>query len=272
MKIDLHNHSNYSDGLFSPEELIKKAISQGVDCFALTDHDSVFGCDEIQEAAKKYDINVISGMELSTYYKGEPVHIVCLFINNVIPQKLLEFSINKKNERTNRAIKMMSLIRDIYGVKVDIEGMIAESQIITRANMVYNICKCNGITQAEASKYVNNDSKAYIPSTKMSVEDGLKLAKEAGAVTILAHPCLLPREYVLEIIDKGFDGIEVWYPFNKEGDAEFFTELAKKYNLLRSAGSDFHGDESKKHAMIGTSVLDEETFEPIRERLGLQWK
>ncbi len=272
MKIDLHNHSKYSDGLFTPEELIKKAIEQNVDCFALTDHDSVFGCDEIQEVSKKYDIKVISGMELSTYYKGEPVHIVCLFKNNIIPEKLLQFSIDKKNERTNRAIKMMTLIRDIYGVKIDIDSLIAESEIITRANMVYNLCKCNGITQAEASKYVNNDSKAYIPSTKMSVDEGLKLAKEAGALTILAHPCLLPKEYVLEIIDKGFDGIEVWYPFNKEGDAEFFTELAIKYNLLKSAGSDFHGDESKKHAMIGTSVLDEELFEPIRERLGLEWK
>ena len=272
MKIDLHNHTTYSDGLFTPEELINIAIQQGVGCFAITDHDSVFGCDEIQEAAKKYDIHVISGMELSTYYKGEPVHIVCLFKNNIVPEKLLEFSINKKHERKNRAIKMMTLIRDIYGVKIDLDSLINDSEIITRANMVYNIVKCNGITQAEASKYVNNDSKAYIPSTKMSVDEGLKLAKEAGALTILAHPCLLPREYVLEIIDKGFDGIEVWYPFNKGDDAEFFTELALKYNLLKSAGSDFHGDENKKHAMIGTSVLNEELFEPIKERLCLKWK
>ena len=86
MKIDLHNHTTYSDGLFTPEELINIAIQQGVGCFAITDHDSVFGCDEIQEAAKKYDIHVISGMELSTYYKGEPVHIVCLFKNNIVPE------------------------------------------------------------------------------------------------------------------------------------------------------------------------------------------
>lgn len=269
MKIDLHNHSKYSDGLFSPEELIKIAIREGVDCFALTDHDSVFGCDEIQEVAKNYDIKVISGMELSTYYKGEPVHIVCLFKNNIIPEKLMQFSIDKKNERQNRAIKMMTLIRDIYGMKIDLDELLNSSEIITRANMVYNLVKCNGITQAEASKYVNNDSQAYIPSTKMSVDEGLKLAKEAGAVTILAHPCLLPREYVFEIINKGFDGIEVWYPFNKNDDALVFTELAEKYNLLKSAGSDYHGDESKKHAMIGTSTLDEELFKPIKERLGL---
>ena len=272
MRIDLHNHTKYSDGIYTPEELIKIAMEQKVDCFAITDHDSVFGCDEIQELSKKYNINVISGMELSTYYKGEPVHIVCLFKDNIVPQKLLEFSINKKNERTERAIKMMTLIRDIYGVKIDLDALINESEIITRANMVYNLCKCNGITQAEASKYVNNDSKAYIPSTKMPVDEGLKLAKEAGALTILAHPCLLPREYVLEIIDKGFEGIEVWYPYNKEGEAEFFMELAKKHNLLISAGSDFHGDQSPKHGIIGTCTLNEEQFEPIRERLGYVWK
>ena len=90
--------------------------------------------------------------------------------------------------------------------------------------MVYNLCKCNGITQAEASKYVNNDSKAYIPSTKMSVEEGLKLAKEAGALTILAHPCLLPKEYVLEIIDKGFEGFHRNI-LSKEHSAECDTDL-----------------------------------------------
>ena len=98
MRIDLHNHTKYSDGIYTPEELINIAIEQNVDCFAITDHDSVFGCDEIQDLSKKYNINVISGMELSTYYKGEPVHIVCLFKDNIVPQKLLEFSINKKNE------------------------------------------------------------------------------------------------------------------------------------------------------------------------------
>ena len=99
MRIDLHNHTKYSDGIYTPEELINIAIEQNVDCFAITDHDSVFGCDEIQDLSKKYNINVISGMELSTYYKGEPVHIVCLFKDNIVPQKLLEFSINRMKEQ-----------------------------------------------------------------------------------------------------------------------------------------------------------------------------
>ena len=98
MRIDLHNHTIHSDGVLNEEELILRAKKNNVDVFALTDHDSVFGCKRILELSKKYDIKVILGMELSTLYKGDQVHIVCLFKNNNIPDKMLQFSIeiNKK--------------------------------------------------------------------------------------------------------------------------------------------------------------------------------
>ena len=81
MKIDLHNHTKHSDGVYTPLELVNRAINNGVDVFALTDHDSIFGIEEINEIAKNKNIRIINGMELSTYYKGESVHIVCLFKN-----------------------------------------------------------------------------------------------------------------------------------------------------------------------------------------------
>ncbi len=271
MKIDLHNHTSFSDGLYSPKELIKIAEQKKVDIFALTDHDSVFGCDEIQEYSKNSKVKVINGMELSTDYKGKSVHIVCLFENNIVPDKLREFSLNKKVEREKRAIKMMEKIRDIYGLKIDLEELFKGSEIITRANMLYNIAKYNNMTHKEAEVYINNDSKAYIPSTKLSTEDGIKLVKECGCLTILAHPCLLPREYVEEIVKFGVDGIEVRYPKNQNDDESYFSSLADKYNLIKSAGSDFHGDSGTKHAMIGTSTLNEEEFKIIKERLNLKW-
>ena len=272
MKIDLHNHTKYSDGLFSPEELIKIAISQNVDCFALTDHDSVAGCDEIQEISKNYNIKVISGMELSTYYKGKSVHIVCLFPNNKVPEGLIEYTKNMKNERDQRAIQMMKNIESIYGLKVDIDKLFSGDGVITRANMLYNIAECNNMTHKEVEPYISNDSKAYIPSTKLDVRDGIEMAKECGCLTILAHPCLLPKEYAVEIAKMGVDGIEVRYPSNATGDEQFFSKLADEIGLLKSGGSDFHGDDGSKHAMIGTSTIDENMFKPIKERLGLEWK
>lgn len=272
MKIDMHNHSKYSDGLFSPKELLEIAVREGVNVFALTDHDSVFGCAELQEEAKHYPVQVLCGMELSTEYKNKSVHIVCLFQKNEVPQALLEFSKMKKEERKNRAIQMMKNIKEIYHLQVDMDDLLQSSEIITRANMLYNIAKCNHLTHQEAEKYIANDSKAYIPSTKLSTEDGLKFAKENGCLTILAHPCLLPRAYVEEIVQLGIDGIEIRYPKNQEGDEAYFTELANRYGLLKSAGSDFHGDSGTKHAMMGTSTIKKEEFEPIRERLGIEWK
>lgn len=185
MKIDLHNHSIYSDGLFTPKELVEIAKREGVDCFALTDHDSVFGCDEILSYAKFSGIQVICGMELSTEYKGHSVHIVCLFPKNIVPKEMYTFSYEKKKEREKRAVLMMERIRDIYQVKIDLDDLLQNNEIITRANMGYNIAKCNNITEKEAEIYIDNKSKAYIPSTKLTVEEGLSLVKPTGCVTIL---------------------------------------------------------------------------------------
>lgn len=272
MKVDLHNHSTFSDGLYTPKELLQIAKNNGVDVFALTDHDSVFGCDIIQKWAEDANIKVISGMELSTEYKGKSVHIVCLFKNNIVPQSLIEFSYQKKEERKKRAIQMMENIKNIYGLKIDMKALFEDSEVITRANMLYNIAKCNHLTHQEAEPYISNESKAYIPSTKLSTKEGITLAKQCDCTTILAHPCLLPRSYVEEIVQMGVDGIEIRYPKNQGDDEAYFSHLADQYHLLKSAGSDFHGDAGTKHAMMGTSTLNEEEFEPIRKRLGKLWK
>ena len=276
MRIDLHNHTIFSDGLLTPEELVLNAKNNNVDIFALTDHDTTEGCDMTFEIAKKYGIKMIKGMEMSTYYKGESVHIVCLFKNNIIPNEILKYSEELKEKRRKRCILMMNKIHDIYNIKVDIDSVLENSNIITRANMLRSIAITNNLTQEEAAFYINKDSKAYIPSTKLSVKDGLEIARKANCICIFAHPCLIKnQDYVEEILSYGFDGIEVKYP-SPLNDEEKFRKLAKKYNLLVSAGSDCHGDntkidKSKNHGVIGTRVLDENEFSPIKKMLEMEF-
>lgn len=269
MKIDLHNHTKYSDGVDTPQELFISAKKNKVDIFALTDHDSVFGCEELLKLDKKDDIRIILGMELSTSYKNKSVHIVCLFKNNIIPDEIRKFSTDMLNKRKERAILMMNKIHEIYGLKIDLDKLIQESDIITRANMLRNIAYCNNLSLEEVSYYVSNKSLAYIPSTKLGAKEGIMFAKKCGCVTILAHPCLLPKDIVNEVISFGVDGIEVKYPSNKENDEQYFKDLAKKHNLLISAGSDCHGDST--HAPIGTSTLTLEEFMPLAERIGFEY-
>ena len=121
MKIDLHNHTIHSDGILSEEELVKRAKLNGVDIFALTDHDSTYGCENIIKYGEKYGVKVIKGMELSTDYYGESIHIVCLFKDNIIPEKILNFSRDFKEKRKLRAIKMIELIHEYYGLKYDLD-------------------------------------------------------------------------------------------------------------------------------------------------------
>ncbi len=265
MKIDLHNHTTYSDGVWSVEELLKNAQKQNVDVLALTDHDSVFGCLEFIELAKKYNINAIAGMELSTFHKGENVHIICLFKKNKIPSAIEDFAKKVYETRKTRALKMLQNIKNIYNLKIDADALLKSGTMITRGNMLRNVMICNNMTIKEAEFYISNDSKAYIPSSKLSTIDGLKLIKENNGIAILAHPCLMKYEIVKEVLEFGFDGIEIRYPKNKIGDEEKFSKLAKDYGLFISAGSDCHGD--KTHAMVGTSTLNDYEYEVIKKKL-----
>ncbi len=268
MRMDLHNHSRYSDGLYTVKEVIEIAKKQNIDVMALTDHDSVFGVDEAYDLGKKAGVKVLKGLELSTFYKGNTVHIVTLFKKNIVPKEMYDFSQNIIDVRHDRCIKMMENIRNIYGVKTDMDYLFKDSTIITRANMYQCLIHSNpNISHEEAHMMVSDKSPAYIPSTKLDTVSGLKMLKELDCVAILAHPTLIKRELVEEIVKLGFDGIEARYPLNKENDFEYFSNLAKKYSLFISAGSDFHGDD--RHAMIGTSVLNEEEFKPILKKLEL---
>ena len=265
MKIDLHNHSRYSDGINTVKELVDLAKEKGLDCFALTDHDSVFGVEEAYEYGKTQNLLVLKGVELSTYHKGQTVHIVALFKNNIMPKEMFDFSKSIIDGRINRAKKMMENIERIFGVNIDYDTLFNGATIVTRGNMFRCILSSNpGIDPEKASFMVSDNSPAYIPAGKTSTVDGLAFLKKLNAITILAHPTLI-KNYREEIMGLGFDGIEARYPDNLEGEEEYFINYAKEHGMFISAGSDYHGD--IKHAMIGTSTLNEEEFLPIKKLL-----
>lgn len=269
MKADLHNHTIYSDGIKTCRELVDLAVSKGLDVIALTDHDSVFGVDEAYEYGKTQGLYVLKGMELSTFHKGQTVHIVALFKENVMPKEMYEFSKSIIDGRINRARKMMENIERIFNVNVNYDLLFKNSTIITRGNMFRCILESNpGIDIKDANFMVSNDSPAYIPSGKTSTLDGLNFLHQYGALCILAHPTDICDELKEEIIALGFDGIESRYPTNKAFEEEYFDNLANKYNLFKSAGSDYHGDQN--HAMIGTCTLNSQEFDVIKQKLNLR--
>ncbi len=254
--IDLHVHSCRSDGTFTPSELVDYAIKKGLNAFALTDHDTVDGLDEAisyAESLKKKGVSgvprIIKGIELSTDLNAKDVHIVGLFIDcesAEFKKYLKEFV----DERKNRNIKMCKRLNefDIPVTYEELEGSVQDA-VITRAHFAAWMLE-NGYvkTKREAfEKYIGNGAPCYVPREKVSPEKAVELVLKADGVPILAHPILykLPDEELEALVkrlkEKGLMGIEAVYSTYSLDDERKIRRLAKKYHLLLSGGSDFHG-------------------------------
>jgi len=267
MSVDLHTHSNKSDGSLTPAELVAEAHRKGLSAIALTDHDTVEGLDEALEAAKainagfaggsvaetklinKHQILVIPGVELSCEYQGKDVHIVGLDIdyhNQSFVTRLKQFV----DSREIRNIKMCNKLTEA-GIPVDYEelkAMFGES-VITRAHYArYMLAKgyIKSLTEA-FDRYIGDNSPCFVAREKVSPAQGIELILSAGGIPVLAHPLLYKmgkdrlNNLVTELKDAGLVALEAIYSTYTPSDEREMRALANKHGLLISGGSDFHG-------------------------------
>lgn len=276
--VDLHTHSTFSDGTKSPEELLKIAIEKNLAAIALTDHDTLDGiefalkaCDEINNSSelmsvdlltgKKAAIELIPGVEVSTHWDKVEVHIVGLFVDHH-NKEFLEFLRKQRDSRIERNIKVCENFTNI-GIPISYETMLENypDAVITRAHFADYLVK-NGYVgdRNEAfDRYLNPGKPAYVKRNKVDPKEAIKYIHKAGGIAILAHPILyhLGNESLEKLISKlkeaGLDGIEALYSTYKAADERQIKELANKYDLLLSGGSDYHGD-NKPHISLGTGM------------------
>ena len=253
--VDLHVHSNCSDGTYSVRELVDYAIEKGLAAFALTDHDTVDGLDEILEYAKELEAKgvkvpeVIPGIEFSTEYHGKDVHIVGLYIdyhNERFVQKVAEFA----DGRVARNQKMCGKLQEA-GIHITYELLLEEFPdcVITRAHYVRYLLN-HGYTksmQEAFDRYIGDYAPCFVPREKVTPPDVIQLILEAGGIPVLAHPILYHLSdanldtLVKECKEAGLIGIEAIYSTYNSAEERQIRKLADKYHLLISGGSDFHG-------------------------------
>ena len=270
MKADLHMHSVHSDGTKEVKEILLRAKEKELDIIALTDHDSVEGVAEAIELGNELGIKVIPGLELSTYQNDASVHILGYFPNG-IPEEVLKFSRYQHEHRRARAIKMMENLEQIHGLKMNKERVLKLKGMITRAHMITEVVSSNPeYSRKEAfDLFLNDNAPAYIPSTKMSTEDGVNFLKSCGAFIVLAHPVLLKNNDINDFLHLPLDGIEAIYPKNRGTDEAFFRAVASNHNLCVTAGSDYHGIIDFAHGDLAYNVLEGKDLELFLERIGL---
>lgn len=247
--IDLHVHSNASDGSLTPSEVAEEAIKAGLKAIALTDHDTVDGIPEILEYTKDKPLEIVPGVELSCYYNNREIHILGFYGDYSNP-KLHEALQHLSEQRKNRNIQMVELMqRD--GLNVTMEKLLHGNpdSVITRAHFARvlveeGICKDKEVA---FKKYIGVGCKYYLPKPKITCEMAMDILNKYFKASFLAHPLLYKMGYaqieelIVYLKSLGLNGIEAFHSSNNIYESDKLRSMAIKHDLLISGGSDFHG-------------------------------
>lgn len=259
--VDLHTHSNKSDGSMSPTELIIHAKKSGVSILALTDHDTTEGIEEALRTGDRYGIKVVPGVEISTVADTDTsseIHILGYFNNN--NYKCIEGMLKKI--RLNRDIRNPLIIKKLQGLGIDItldEVLSKVDKGITGRVHIAKTLVEKGYTNSIAKAfemYLKEGSSAYVARKKLHISEGIKEILRCGGVPVLAHPVLLRYDFkeleklIIELRSFGLMGIEAIYTDNSPEQTTKYMSIAEKYSLIITGGSDYHGT-NKPDTKIG---------------------
>ena len=257
---DLHMHTTASDGKYDAKTLFKMAKEKGLDIISITDHDTVGDVRAYLKLRDQFQINFYPGIEMSTLYKGESVHVLGYFHPDHVPLKSLKIYTDELiQRRKNRMKTFIENLKKEYDIDVNYKDVLKSSGgMIARPHLAQAIIeKYPEYTHDQLFEGpLSDESKAYVASAKLSTEEGIQFLKEQQATVILAHPGLMSDEIHNEVLELPFDGIETYYPRHDALFRTVYQAHAKDKGWLVTAGSDFHGIENdSKHGMIGDERL-----------------
>ncbi|OGS14113.1 MAG: hypothetical protein A2234_03690 [Elusimicrobia bacterium RIFOXYA2_FULL_58_8] len=255
--INLHTHSNYSDGTLAPAEVARAALRAGIKYFSLTDHDIVNGWAEAEPVLKEAGAAYCYGVELTTSFHDN-LHILGygMDINNV--QFLAELA-GYRLQRLERLKKIIALLVG-QGIDIKFEELPLEMRTLGRPHIA-DLLKKKGIVSSRKQgfqRYVAYGMPAYAPPCGPAVETAIRAVKNAGGLAVLAHPGVV--KHVLDLPrwkEAGLDGIEAFYPAHTQTATREFVALAGRYDLFVTAGNDFHGPGSERDKMDGYEYQEE---------------
>jgi 3',5'-nucleoside bisphosphate phosphatase len=266
--IDLHIHSTFSDGLLTPRQVVETAARLGICAIAVTDHDDIRAYSEARAAGLETGVEIVPGIELSSGDNTAEVHLLGYYID---PQNepLLQFPSQSRSHREQRARQILQRLGNL-GMNIPFEilkhkagegalGRPHIADIMVEEGMVFSF-------QEAFNKYLGENRPGYVPKLKISSQDAIDLIHRAGGLAFLAHPGTgVEMDVIRKLIDSGLDGIETMHPRHLPTMIETYRELAFKYGLLETGGSDCHGGR-RGELMLGTMTVPWEILEKIKMR------
>lgn len=252
--MDLHIHSIYSDGFWTPREIVEDSIKKGLEIIAITDHDVLTGYEEALSYSKDA-LKVIPGIELNTDGPQGELHILGYQFDPQHP-KLKDHVSWRVEDRVQWGKRIVEKLRNL-GYDISFQNCLARvgNGVLVRTHIADELVSA-GYFQNSKDAYeqlLKKGKAAFEERGSFSAEDAIKLIHKAGGLAFLAHPGIYKHEFQLQqLIDYGLDGIEVYHSKHSDKEQNYWGRMAEAFNLLVSGGSDFHGPESRNPFPIGS--------------------
>jgi predicted metal-dependent phosphoesterase TrpH len=266
--VDLHLHSHFSDGTYKPAELAAHAQRCRLAAIALTDHDSVEGCEETARECATAGVEFIAGAELTAEQDENELHLLGYFIDILNPTLLTRIA-RCQVVRQDRIREMVARLNRLK-VPLTAEAVfaLANCRAPGRPHVARALVKarlCSSLDEA-FERFLKRNRPAWVPKLKMSAEEAIDLIHQAGGVAVLAHPGLNRTDKVIPgLVEAGLDGLECFHTKHSTVTSEHYLELADRYHLLVTGGSDCHGL-SKGKPLIGTVRVPYQHVERLMAR------
>jgi predicted metal-dependent phosphoesterase TrpH len=273
LKYDLHLHTTESDGRLTPSQLVNLAKTRGLEIISVTDHDSVGGIDEaIQEAQKKHQIKVIPGVEINTDLATGELHVLGYFIDH----KSSDLINSLEKIRSSRVIRAQKMVENLNHLGIDVEwntiSELASGESICRPHIALAMLKKGYVTSEREAfdKYIGRNGPAYVEREKIKPEEAVIMISKAGGLPVLAHPADIPELdiMILNLMHEGLLGIEVYYAQYNYSTIKMLANLASKYGLLMTGGTDYHHFQDGVEPQIGSVDIPANAIRQLFVRAG----
>lgn len=254
--IDLHSHTNESDGTCSPAELVEIAARTGVHVLGITDHDTFRGFDHAAPLARRAGIEPVCGIELSTKLHGQSVHLLGYFLSDNGLSDFRTWILELQASRRERNVRLAARLREL-GFDIALEDAEARGRGMTGRPHFAQLMVEKGYVSSlrEAfDEYLDESAKGYVHRIEPQFAEGVARIRQAGGIASLAHPVRVKGDIpalLPELCESGMNAIEAYHSDHSRADTECYLELAKRYDLLVTGGSDFHGA-VKPDVFLGT--------------------
>ncbi|MBL7068956.1 MAG: PHP domain-containing protein [Candidatus Omnitrophica bacterium] len=265
-KIDLHVHTYYSDGTFSPEKVISEAKKRGLSAVAICDHDCVEGIEEAKKAGAKHGVEVIPGVEVTCEKDGLEIHMLGYFID-IESRPIIDLITVLRDKRIKRIYDMVDRLKN-YNVNISPHKVFALSPkgAVSRmhlASAIYNEGFVSSIKEAFA-KYIGDKAPCYVSRFEVSPESAIDAILKSKGVPVYAHPNVMGRDDLIPGFAKaGLRGIEVYHSEHNRWTEEHYLNVAHKFGLLVTGGSDCHGA-GKGRILMGGVTMPYSTLEDLK--------